>query len=298
MKVIQSYGQGVGRSVQEMKMAVLLWVCNAFFASSLYFLVSGYLKNALGSSSIAEDLVRRFDFGIFIELLIHKGGAVRTIISAALVLGVLYFWVSVFLHGGILHTLVRSRNAGDGDEKPRRISRVFFEGAGKYFGRFFRLTLYSLLLWVGGAVLFLLFNAVLKPFTANGLNEKLVFYLVALRVIIGVFLFFLIRMILDYARVMIVRQDMRHVFRALLKSVGFVFTRLGKTLGLYYLLVLTGVVLFLIYWGVQSLIPTYSFVSIMLAFLVGQIFILSRGWLKVLFQAAQLHFFSLTRTQT
>jgi len=297
MKVLKSFGTGIRRSAKEVKMILILWGFNALFAIPLYFLVSGYLKNALGSSILSESLFKNFDFSVLLELLVHRGDPLRTIFSVSLLLGALFFLVSTFLHGGILFTLIHSRNKEDGPAAANRIRRIFFEGGGKYFGRFFRLTLYSLLLWFAGAMLFFILNEILKPLTATGFDEKLMFYMVVLKAAFAVFLFFMIRMILDYARVMIVFQDTGDVFLSLLRGVSFVFKRPGKTLGLYYLLVLTGLAVYLLYGTVQNLMPDYSYAFMVVSFVIGQVFILSRGWLKIFFQASQIHFYSLARTQ-
>jgi hypothetical protein len=55
---------------------------------------------------------------------------------------------------------------------------------------------------------------------------------------------------------------------------------------------LTGLAIFGIYWVVQKMVPTQTLLPILIAFLIGQIFILSRGWLKIALQAAQLHFYT------
>jgi len=295
MNTLKIYKLGIKKATAEKKMMFLLWVVNIAFASAVYFLVSGYVGKALGNSQSSEALLKRFDFGFVLEMLIHEGGPVLNIALAAFILAALYFWTSVFLNGGILFSLIESgRSDGPADRK-RPFMPLFFEGAGKYFGRFFRLTLYTLLLWLVSILIFLLLNAVTKPMMASGLNEKAVFYVTLIKVILALFLFFLIRMILDYARIAIVTEDSRYVFRALFQAVGFVGRRIGSTLGLYYVLLLTGMILFAVFWVLNKFIPTDSYFPIMLSFLVGQIFILSRGWLKITFQTSQLRLYSLKR---
>jgi hypothetical protein len=64
---------------------------------------------------------------------------------------------------------------------------------------------------------------------------------------------------------------------------------------LYYLLVLTGVVVAVVYWGLRSVIPFSSAVAILITFVVYQLFIASHAWLKVAFQAGQLSYFTAPR---
>ncbi len=291
MKVLKSYGNGLKRAFLEPKMVAVLWLVNFVTASVIYFLFSGYLSDKIGNRLVAANFLERFDFKTFFELLIHEGQGLHWIFTTALILAFLYYWTAVFLHGGILEVLKSRGIIGDSESRGTRFATVFFQGAGKYFGRFFRLAIYSLLLWIVLALVYSLLNLILKSFTAGGTNEPAILFRFVARPIIVLILYFLIRMICDYARIMIVVEDSKAVFRSLFQAIRFVFRNFFKTVILYYLVLITGVVIFGIYWIVQKMIPTQTLLPILVAFLVGQIFILSRGWLKIVLQAAQLHFY-------
>ena len=288
MKVLKSYSKGIREATLRPKMIFILWLINFIFGSVIYFLFSGLLADVLGKSKIAEGLLKKFDFNVLFELLVHNGSTIQTIFSVALILIFLYFLVSIFLYGGILFSLVHPLKSGDVESKNPRFAQVFFQGAGKFFGRFFRLSFYSLILWIVFIVINVLLNLVGSVLTASGANEQVAFYLIWIRIAIGLFLVFLIKMILYYTRIKIVTEDSRLVFLSFLKIIRFVFRKFGKTLALYYLLVVTGVILFGIFWALNSMIPSHSLLSIFIVFIIGQLFIASRGWIKVAFQAAQL----------
>jgi hypothetical protein len=292
MKVLNSYGNGVKRALLEPKMVAVLWLVNFVFASVIYFLFSGYLSDKIGNRLVAANFLEGFDFKTFFELIIHEGQGLHWILTTALILAFMYYWVALFLHGGILSVLKSRGITGDAESRNRRFAPVFFQGAGKYFGRFFRLAIYSLLLWVILGVVYYLLDLVLKSLTAGGTNEPAILFRYLARPIIFLVLYFLIRMLGDYARILIVVEDSGAVFRSLIQAIQFVFRNFFKTLILYYLLLITGVAIFGIYWIVQKMIPTQTLIPILLAFLIGQIFILSRGWLKIALQAAQLRFYT------
>ncbi len=292
MKVLKSYSKGIREATLRPKMIFILWLINFIFGSVIYFLFSGLLADVLGKSKIAEGLLKKFDFNVLFELLAHNGSTIQTIFSVALILIFLYFLVSIFLYGGILFSLAHSHKSGDVESKKPRFAQVFFQGAGKFFGRFFRLSIYSLILWIVFIVINILLNLVGNVLTASGANEQVAFYLIWIRIAIGLFLVFLIKMILDYTRIKIVTEDSRLVFLSFLKIIRFVFQKFGKTLALYYLLVVTGVILFGIFWALNSMIPSHTLFNILIVFIIGQLFIASRGWIKVAFQAAQLKYYS------
>ncbi|MGB6339065.1 MAG: hypothetical protein WBF32_04760 [Candidatus Aminicenantaceae bacterium] len=292
MKVLSSFGNGIKRAFLEPKMVVVLWLVNFVSASVIYFLFSGYLSDVIGNRLVAANFLKGFDFETFFELIIHEGEAWHWIFYVAFILAFLYYWVSLFLHGGILVMLKARGITGELKGRDPRFAPAFFQGAGKYFGRFFRLTIYSLLVWLGFGVLYFVLNLALKLLEAGGTNEQAIFYLFWVRVIIILFLYFLVRMICDYARIRIVAEDSKAVFGSLIQAIRFVFRNFFKTSILYYLVLITGLAIFGIYWIVQKMVPTQTLLLILVAFLIGQVFILSRGWLKIALQAAQLHFYT------
>lgn len=292
MKVLYSYGNGVKRAFLEPKMIAVLWLVNFVSASVIYFLFSGYLSDKIGNRLVAANFLEGFDFKTFFELIVHEGQGLHWIVTTALILAFMYYWVSLFLHGGILSVLKSRGITGDSETRGKRFASVFFQGAGKYFGRFFRLAIYSLLLWIVLGIVYYLLDLILKSLTAGGTNEQAILFRYLARPVIILILYFLIRMIGDYARILIVVEDSRAVFRSLIQAIQFVLGNFFKTLILYYLVLITGVAVFAVYWIVQKMIPTQTLLPILLAFLIGQVFILSRGWLKIALQAAQLHYYT------
>jgi hypothetical protein len=291
MKVLGSYGNGIKRAFLEPKMFVVLWLVNFVTASVIYFLFSGYLSDVIGNRLVAANFLKGFDFETFFELIIHEGEAWHWILYVAFILAFLYYWVSLFFHGGILSVLKSRGVTGELGNRNMRFAPAFFQGAGKYFGRFFRLAIYSLLLWLIVGLVYFLLNLVIKSLTAGGTNEPAIYYGFWARAIIILFLYFLVRMIGDYARIKLVAEDSKAVFGSLLFSVRFVFGSFFKTSILYYLMLITGLIIFYAYWVIQKMVPAQTLLSILIAFLIGQVFILSRGWLKIALQAAQLRFY-------
>ncbi|MFC2157545.1 hypothetical protein ACFLT9_06880 [Acidobacteriota bacterium] len=287
MKVLKSYLLGIKKAIQEGKMVGLIWLFNVLFAGVLYFQVSGYLNRILAGTGAAEKFLKTFDMNTLFEMLIFKGEGLSTILSLIITLIFVYLLANIFINGGILHTLANPKKRGE----KRRMAPLFFEGAGKYFGRFFRLCIYSKLFWVGLIIVIIFLNLILDSITRGGTNEGLMFYLVLIRVIIVVFLVFLIKMVTDYARIQIVAGDSRKVFLSLFQAFGFVLRKFWRTLALYYLFVLTSVAIFYFYGLIGKTVKTHALIPILISFALTQVFILSRGWVRVGLQAAQLDCF-------
>jgi hypothetical protein len=290
MKVLKSYSQGIKRSTAEGKMVWLLWLVNILFASVIYFTFSSFLTRTLSDRAAAQNFLKTFDMNTFFELTTHHGREVNTIVSLGIFLLISYIFASVFLNGGILFTLIHPTKTN----AKKRLAPLFFQGAGKFFGRFFRLLIYSLILWFVVIIAVSLLHMILSSFTEGNPNEALLFYLILVRVAVALFLVFMVKMILDYARIKIVIEDSRKIFYSLFQAMGFVFRKWWSTLAIYYLYLLTAAAIAVFFWLVQEVIETHSLLPILISFLIGQIFILSRGWIKVGLQSAQMAFYKKT----
>lgn len=291
MKAITSYTKGIKEATKRPKMIVLLWAINFMFASVLYFLMSELFNSAVAPHIDVDQLMKKLDFSVILDFILNNGGALNTIISVGLILTVMYFFFSHLIYGGILHILKSGREPG-GEEKKSRFMTVFWEGAGKFFFRFFFLSVLSILLWLG----FLFINLILTPIggllTNKGENEQMLVYVFIGRVIIALFLILLIKMILDYARIKVVSEDNRNVLQSFFHAIGFVFSRFGKTLALFYLILLTGAILFFILFFLKSMISTTTLTAVVIAFIIGQFIIVIRTWTTIFFQSGQLEFYS------
>lgn len=303
MRVTTSYAHGIRKASGEGRMLLLLWLFNLVFASAVYSQFSSYFLGLLETRAAGANFLKAIDFNTVFEMLSTDGGAIGRIISLAFFLMLAYGFFSIFLSGGILHTLwaryvskefdavVGGGTGGGAVFRSRRMAPLFFQGAGRYFGRFLRLFLFSLVLWAAAIILLMLLIAVLRPLTSDTANEKLMFWVILGQVIFGLFLAFLVKMILDYARIRMVVEDSTGALGSLVKAARFVFRRLGKTLALYWLYMLTGAVLIVAFCAIDASIKNTPMLAVLVAFLIGQIFILSRGWIKVGLQAAQMEFF-------
>jgi hypothetical protein len=280
MNIFKCFGKGIKEATLRPKMVFFLWLFNVLFAALTYFLFAAAFGGALGTSAIVRDLVRKTDMNAVIEFLTSGGVVLGELATAVIILSILYVFMSIFLYGGILHSLVHKNDQ-------ERFAPVFFAGGGKFYGRFFRLTLYSLVLWIPAGVIFVIFDNLLKVIHRDPSHEQLTVIFTIGKVLFALFLIFLIKMIMDYARFKIAGQDSRKVFQALLGSVKFVFGKLGRTLALYYLLGLVGWAVFLIYKVLNATFVQSSMGTILLGFFLAQVFIASRGWLKIAYQAAQ-----------
>ncbi len=119
-------------------------------------------------------------------------------------------------------------------------------------------------------------------------NEKAAVIVLLVRLAVGLFLFFLVKMILDYARIRIAVGEGRSALAAMGWACLFVLRKLVPTLGLYYLLGITALFGTAVYGWAQGLFGGATTAAMLAGFTLAQAHILWRCWIKVAFQAAEV----------
>ena len=283
MSVIKSYVHGLAGATRRPKLTALLWLMNFVFALPAFFLFRAAFCSTLGNSLAADALLMKTDLNVVFEFLTSSGVVLGQLITAFLVLIVLHVLAYIFAFGGILNVLMH-------EPRGQRFGQVFFGGGGRFYGRFFRLVVYSIVLWIPVIIIVMAVDALLKVATRNPAQEQLTTAAFIIKILIFLFLAFFVEMILDYARIKIAVTDSRQVFRAIVGASRFVFSRPLKSILLYYLLGLTGWAAFGVYLAIHSRFSETSAAAVFLGFLITQVFIASRAWLRVAYQAAQKDF--------
>ena len=202
---------------------------------------------------------------------------------AATIAGATAAWLVLwsFLSGGVLDRYARMR--------PTR-APGFFAACGTHFWRFLRLGLLAWLVYwaLFGFVHPWLFDDVYPWATHDMTAERSAF---AVRVLcylaFGTFLI-VCNLVFDYARIRIVVEDRRSAIGALVAGARFV-RRHPATLRLYLLDGACFILLALVYALVAPGAP--AGLAIWIALALGQIYILLRHYVKLLFYASQVSFF-------
>ena len=235
----------------------------------------------IGHSLIGREVLQGFGANVFFEFITHYSQTVSLEVTLLLVGGLFYLAVSIFLNGGILGTFIQE---GEGFS-----ARVFFGSAGQYFGRFLRLFLFSLPFIIVAFLIDRGFGELFRWISNDSEPLNVIFQI--LRRLILLFLIFFINMVFDYAKIRTIFFERRDMFKTGLRSWAFVIQHLCKTLGLYYLVAIVGLLFFALYTFVGKFITASTSITIFLLFLWQQIYAMSRVGVRMLFYSAQVNLF-------
>ncbi len=208
-----------------------------------------------------------------------RGGRPVSIVLA----GGAYLLLWLFLTGGVLDRLARDRPTG---------AHEFFGACGVYFVRFLRLApmmaaaYYLLFAWLHPVLLGDLYDRLTRDTTA----ERTAFFTrAALYAVFGLLLL-AVNVVFDYAKVRAVVEDRRSMLGAVFASMRFVRRNAGAAAALYGL----GALVFVAVAGAYAVAAPGAGgggAGAVLSFVVGELYIAARLWIRLLFLASETALF-------
>ena len=211
---------------------VLVW---AYFVNLLLGIVAALplaatISEILDHSLEAERLVKGFDLGVFLGLLMHPEVMLSNFVPGSFFVSLLYLVFTIFLTGGLL---------ADFRHELRLSFGAFLDACGTFFWRFVRLLLFLLLALVPVGLLHALFQYVTSKPAENSPRDSVAFWLNLSGLAVVGLLFFAIRLWFDVAQIRAVAENERKIRRALGKSFRMTFGNFGS---LFWILLRIGIV--------------------------------------------------------
>ncbi len=274
--IVKALRRGVRRTVATGRLIGVLYIAELLCALVLTLPLWAILDRFGGW------MAGGLDVNFFIELHAYHDAELGGLAKPRQLIVVGYVLACLFFSGGALAVL-----AGGERCQPS----VFWGQAAKFFGRFLRLAVWSLLV---------LLSVSLAPLAAYGLQklvygsdpyEKVLFWGFWLQVGLAVAGLFVYRIVLDYARIHTVLADEKRMRVSLWKGVRFTVGNPGRTLGLAFLLLFAGGVAIALYRPLAGALGAPTSTMVVLLFLLQQLYIIWRMAFRVTRYASQLELY-------
>ncbi len=279
---IKLFGQGLGSAARQGRMVTLLW--SVYFLFSLLVIAPFYflLESQFSRSLLGEKLFAGVD-ALWLGDLVYRFQDLPPLLRGCMIgTSVLFLVFQVFLNGGIIGRVA----AAEG----RFTLGSFFGDCGRYFGRFFRVLLISL---VGYFLVFgILGRLISSPFRiwSKGASTQWTTLLSSsFRLLVLLLLFSVVKMFFDYVKITLVVEDSRKAVRTTLRSFGFLGRRFFKAWALFLLVGLLFVISTIVYLAVAKALPKAG-IGPLLLFLWQQAYIALRLWIGILFFTTEYGF--------
>jgi len=306
MRAAAAFREGVRRVNHAPAVVAGLFAVTLLVSLPLAYALDTMITAHLGSSLAAESLATGTNYDWWEEFSAQATGLGTTFVPtiagfaavlnnlsgfldhaplAATIVGVTSAWMMLwsFLAGGVIDRLARAR---------RTRSHGFFGACGMHFWRLLRL---GLMAWIVYAILFRyihrwIFSEAYVWLTRDMTVERTAFAIRLAGYAIFGTLLIVCNVVFDYARIRIVVEDRRSASAAALAGARFVRRHAPVVLGLYGLNAVAFLVLIAAYALVAPGAPR-SGVSMWIALGFGELYIVGRHYLKLLFYASETALF-------
>ncbi len=276
MKILHAYGNGIGDVARNGKMWLLFYLVQFLFALVLVTPVRTTLQRMIGHSVIGEEILRGNGANVLFEFITNHADVVSLVQALILLAGLIFLIVSIFLKAGATGCFVLRRPFSQGG---------FFRYGAEYFWRFLRLFLISLIFMAVAFIIYTGLNGFLKSLAGDSEKARVISAVASIGVLI--FLLFFIHMVFDYARIFTVAREKRKMLKISLKAWGFVLRHPLKTLGLFYMVFLTGALFWGVYYFVGGKLSALAGLGILIIFIWQQLYAFTRVGINLLFISSQ-----------
>src|SRR5574341_468049 len=280
--MINSLKSGFAQVRANKRLVVVFYLANLFFGLLLMLPLRSILSDFVDNSQMGTKLGGPLDMDFLFEFFKHKGEAIDVFRGLVLTVPAANWLFTLFLSGGALAVFA-------GGEQ---YNATFFWGnAAKYFGRFLRLTLWSLPAFAILFCLQFLETGVQRLIFGSDPYQNLTYWGGWIKAGLREIGFLLFAMILDYARIHAVLTDERKMRTSLLQGIGFAFGNFLQTFGLALLLLIAGVVALVIYNPIANSFSAPNALIVFMLFLLQQVYMIFRTGLRLTTYASQLHLY-------
>jgi hypothetical protein len=230
MTVTRAFSLGLALSMRGFKALLTVWASNLIYAGLVAAPALFLIHSSLGSS-LYGDTVRPFDVDWLADMFYAHQAVVPAFIGLALAAVLIYALLAVFLSGGLAGRLL--------DTAGGTTLREFFSDCGRYFLPFLKLAAFwALCLIFGLGLVWSLLARITDQAAGSASNEWPVIILSVARTAVILLLLSFLRLFLDYARIIMVTENERRLFKSLRLGAASVKGRFFKAWLLYLLLAL------------------------------------------------------------
>jgi len=290
MTFMRALFAGIRMANSAGRVILTLYVLNLLLAIPIALGFRATVTAAFGGSMGPGNLVEGFDFTVVQDFMNRHGEEIQPLSRQMAGFAFLSMLLSTFLAGGTL-SFLREKNGSFSAE-------AFFKGCGKYFSRFFRLFLIFGILLILLAVILSVGLGTAFTQVAEGASSEVTAFAAFIAVGMAFLLpVMLLMMAADYAKVITVAHDARSMAGVTSDAVRFILKNFFPAVSLQLMLLLLALLLIAAYWGFEGLIGMTSSLSIVVVFLVQQVFMTLRMWVRVTFFAGETTLYEARKPQ-
>jgi len=278
-----AFRYGLLKVNSNLKFLIFLWIINLSFAAILTGPIYGLLKDSLFYNLKAEDLSLSFNFLWFIEFKYTYQEVLKSIPNVMIMVGIIFVLIQVFLMGGIYEIF-------NSDARKNHFIDYFY-GCVRYFFRFFKVFLISLICYAGLYYLNVAYIQYIDVLTQNTESQLVIIIANSFRYLLIAALFGILGIIFDYVRVRIVVNQSYDTLEDLWLTFKFLIKNFWTVSSLFWFIAFIGLIIFLIYALIDNFIEPTNYFTIILIIFIRQFYLIGKIWVKLLFASCQIELY-------
>ncbi len=280
--MIRAFFQSIQKTLFVFPLILLVYVINFCVSMLLALPYFNVFKSGIGRSLEPSKLLIQYDHTVYQDLMGQIGDSLAVVNGQAPWMILIFVLLSIFFNGGILGAMANSDIQKKG----------FWTNCRKHFGRFFRLSIISLIAYgIIALIIFLPLFAYFRSIGSSFMSENA--YLIPGLIGVGIFFFFFsfLSMSNDYAKVKMVAENSRSAVRMFFSGIKFGVRHFFSSYFFYLFLLFIVLMGGVFYWNLSEWIGTTSMITIGLLFVFQQLFVFIRTSIRIwhLAYASSLH---------
>ncbi len=276
--MITTIQQGWQLVRQNKKMIAIVYLINLLFGIVMVLPLWQSLSQFGGHSLFMQQMAGAVNMDFVIDFIVHQKTGLA-IWGTTLAVGILLYQLTqLFLSGGIFGVFVQGGTY---------TSETFWGNAARYWGRFIRLLLWSVLLLAAIGGILLLLKGLQRVIWGKHPYETVIYWNKVFRIGVLQLLLITYLMVLDFSRLLTVRQQLTNMRQALAAGLRLVKRHPLMTIGLGVVFQLFTIVTLLIYNPIADLLRSPSWAVIFLLFVWQQVYMLVRLTLRLTLYGAE-----------
>ena len=273
---------GIRTVFHNKKFITLFWAFNAVSALVLTGPIFSVLMDDQSRSMISNRLTHGFDYLWYIQLRnLYEIQFSQIPLNIYFVVGV-YTLIQTFFLGGLIAVF-------NTPEKNHTVD--FFYGGVKYFSRFVKILLITVLLFAFAFITTDYLGDLITLIFKNSENVFLDFILKALRYIFLVFFIGVVTLISDYTKVSLAVKDKTDILKELYFTLVFLKNNFNKVFFIFLIVAVIGALGVVVYNIIDKVIPRTPLYFMALTFFLQQMLIIFRLFVRMLFCATEVNLF-------
>lgn len=279
MKIKEIFSLATWNTFNNFKFIVLLWFSNAALAFVLAVPIYALLIDNLQHSVLSDQLAAQFEYLWFIQFISIYKNTISHLPLLTYTIVVIYLIIQSFYLGGMISVLnnIEKNHISD-----------FFYGGVKYFFRFIKVLLISLIFIAVAFIVNDLIGDLIEYLFRDYDYQLTDFILRSLRYLLLILLLGIVFIISDYTRLEIAIKDNSKVFSGIYNAVILIKNNFSLIFIVFLIIAVFGAIGAVIYNIVEIFVPSEPYPFLILSFILQQLLIIFRLLIRMLFVSTEI----------